>query len=291
MECWVHVPNIVDGELGWLSSTASSLTKVLLGCDNVGVKEGASALTPAGDLSDLDALENNKGDSYVRGMLCGFTRDRRITQAGYDLDLSGYSNSNADNDPVSSLSFFLAPTQSRDLSSASWINNDDCQDVPTYYNMKVDLSATAFGSVSSQFVLIDITCDPINDEIKMFADGSLISTSSVSDVFGSDLGIAPSLPNFKKKNSFEYSSTTVDGPEDLKQGPRLNTFYSPWIVGGGYTDGMYQYGNFLGGDRGGITSGLRGYVGSLKFYSRPLDNGEVLKNYKAQKGFFKNIRT
>jgi hypothetical protein len=61
-------------------------------------------------------------------------------------------------------------------------------------------------------------------------------------------------------------------------------------VGGGYTDGMYKYGNFLGGDRSGITSGLRGHLGSLKFYSRALDNSEVLKNYKAQQGFFKNIK-
>ena len=46
----------------------------------------------------------------------------------------------------------------------------------------------------------------------------------------------------------------------------------------------------MGGDRGGMTSGLRGHLGSLKFYSRPLDNDEVLKNYKAQQGFFKNIK-
>jgi hypothetical protein len=55
---------------------------------------------------------------------------------------------------------------------------------------------------------------------------------------------------------------------------------------------MYQYGNFMGGGaRGGVVSGLRGHIGSLKFYSRPLDNSEVSTNFNAQKGFFKNIRT
>jgi hypothetical protein len=258
--------------------------------ENVGVASGVSALDHTGAVRDLDYLKNTRGEDFVRGMVCGFTRDRRITEAGYPLGLSGYSNSNGENDPASSLSFFIAPTQSRDASSASWINSDDCQDIPTFYKMKVDLSATDFGNVSSQFVLIDITCDPGKDEIKMFADGSLVATSSVSQVFGVEGGIPPSLPNFRKNNSFQYSATTVDGPSVLKQGPKLDPFYTPWIVGGGYTDGMYQYGNFLGGDRGGITSGLRGHVGSLKFYSRPLDNGEVLKNYKAQKGFFKNIK-
>jgi hypothetical protein len=286
LECWAHVPNITDGGVGWLSATTSSLTKVILASENVGVASGVSAIDHTGTERDLDYLKNTRGDNFVRGMVCGFTRDVRITH-----DISGYSNANFNNDPVSSLSFFIAPTQSRDLSSASWINSDDCQDLPTYHKMKVDLSSTGFGSVSSQFVLLDITCDPINDEIKMYADGALVATSSVAAVFGSELGIPPSLPNFKKNNSFQYSSNTVDGPDILKQGPLLNPFYTPWIVGGGYTDGMYQYGNFLGGDRSGITSGLRGYVGSLKFYSRPLDKTEVLTNYKAQQGFFKNINT
>jgi len=156
--------------------------------------------------------------------------------------------------------------------------------------MKVDLSATAFGDVSSQFVLIGITCDPGEDKVSMYADGNLIATSSVASVFGVDVDQPPSLPNFKQPNSFEYSSTTVDGPNTLRGGPRLNEFYTPWIVGGGYTDGMSYRGNFLGGDRGGITSGLRGHVGSLKFYSKALDSREVKKNFEAQRGFFKNIR-
>jgi len=290
MECWAHVPNIMDGEAGWLSSTVSSLTKAILASENVGAAVGASAVDHTGTERDLDFLRNERGEQFVRGMVCGFTRDRRITEAGYGLGSSGYSNHNYDNDPTSSLSFFIAPTQSRDLSSASWINSDDCQDLETFYKMKVDLSATTFGSVSSQFVLIDVTCDPKTNTIKMFADGALVATSSISTVFGVDPQVPPSLPSFKKNNSFQYSSTTVDGPTVLKQGPLLNTFYTPWIVGGGYTDGMYKSGNFLGGDRGGITSGLRGHLGSLKFYSRALDNSEVLKNYKAQQGFFKNIK-
>ena len=291
VECWVHVPNITDGALGWASGSSpgtpspSSLTKVLFGCENTGNNPNVSAINHVGELRDLDFLKNQRGGEFVRGMLCGFTRDRRITQVS-----SSFSNNNYDNDPVSSLSFFIAPTQARDSSSASFINNDECQDYETFYKMKVDLSATDFGNVSSQFVLIDIACEPEKDEIRMYADGSLVATSSITSVFGVDKGIGPSLPSFKKDNSFQYSSTTVDGPSTVKQGPLLNPFYTPWIVGGGYTDGMYQHGNFLGGDRGGVVSGLRGHIGSLKFYSRPLDTSEVKKNYDAQQGFFKNIK-
>ena len=286
IECWVHVPNITDAETGWLSSTTSSLTKVLLGCENVGAKENSIPVDKDGNLLDLDLLQNSKGDQYVRGLVCGFTRDRRITQEN-----KNYSNLNEDNNPTSSLSFFIAPTISRDLSSASFINNnsEDCYEKTTFHKMKVDLSSTGFGNVSSQFVLIDIACNIDENTVKMFADGDLVATSALSDVFGVPAYTPANLPTFKKENSFEYSDTTVDGPTSLKGGPKLNTFYTPWIVGGGYTDGMYQYGNFLGGDRSGIISGLRGHVGSLKFYAKPLDNNEVQINYKAQKGFFKNI--
>ncbi len=286
MECWVHVPDITDSETGWLSEGASSLTKVLLASENVGIKEGFSNVDRLGEERDLDLLPNNKGDQLVRGMLCGFTRDRRITSSSP----VGYSNSNEDNDPLSSLSFFVAPTISRDASSASFINRDECGNYPSFHKMKVDLSATAFGNVSSQFVLVGISCDPEKDEVRMFADGNLVATSAISEVFGVEQNHPPSLPNFKQKNSFEYSGTTVDAPKILKQGPLLNPFYTPWIVGGGYTDGMYFRGNFMGGDRGGITSGLRGHIGSLKFYSKALDSTEAKKNYNAQQGFFKNIK-
>ena len=288
MECWVHVPHITSGSEGWLSGTTSSLTKVLLGCENTGVAMGSSALDHTGAFRDLDYLENLRGDQFTRGMLCGFTRDRRITQAS-----AGYSNNQEQNDPSfgRSLSFFVAPTQARDFSSVSFINNDDCQDYASFYKMKVDLSSTGFGDVSSQFVLVDLAVDPVKDQVRMYADGALVATSSVTKVFGTEKGVGPNLPTFKKNNSFEYSSTTVDAPRSLRTGPKLNTFYTPWIVGGGYTDGMYLHGNFMGGDRSGITSGLRGHIGSLKFYSKALDTGEILQNYKAQQGFFKSIIT
>ena len=286
MECWVHVPNITDAETGWLSGTTSSLTKVLIGNENTGIASGATNVNYLGETPDLDLLPDNRGTDYVKGMICGFTRDRRITQ-----DSAGYSNNNADNDPASSLSFFVAPTISRDSSSLSWINNDHCNDTESFYKMQVDLNSNSLiGNVSSQFVLLDITVNPNKNEIKFYADGQLLTTSSVSDVFGVDPGVSPSVPTFKKANSFEYTASNVDGPTTLKTGPTNNPFYTPWIVGGGWTDGMYRYGNFMGGDRGGIVSGLRGHVGSLKFYSKPLDSVAVSKNYNAQKGFFKNIK-
>jgi hypothetical protein len=291
MEFWVHIPNIMDGEAGWLSSTASSLTKCVLACENVGTMSGVSALDHTGAERGLDYLENKKGNEFVRGMVCGFTRDKRITQ------FSGAgNNNNGENDPVSSLSFFVAPTQARDFSSASWINNDECQDYATFYKMKVDLSANhgeigSFGDVSSGFILVDVVADSSANEMRFYADGVLAATSALDKVWGVQSYGTPALPNFKQDNSFYYTASTVDAPTTLHDGPDLGPFFTPWIMGGGWTDGMYRYGNFLGGNLGGITSGLRGHLGSVKFYSRPLNNSEVAQNYKAQQGFFKQIIT
>ena len=91
---------------------------------------------------------------------------------------------------------------------------------------------------------------------------------------------------------------------DFSLGPKLDTIYTPWTLGGGYTDGFLKWdghstpqtsltelpdaGGFMNKYHG-KTSGLNGFVGSVKFYSKSLDNKEVLRNYNAQKNYFKNI--
>jgi hypothetical protein len=149
----------------------------------------------------------------------------------------------------------------------------------------------SFSSCQNQFCHVAITLDPVNDEIKFYLDGVNTTTSSLSYVFGIPKYSMPNIPTFRRGNTFEYSTSTVNQscPDELKYGPKLDRYFTPWIVGGGYTDGMYQYGNFLGGQYGGVRSGLNGYLGSLKFYSRPLSASEIINNYKAHEGFFKNI--
>jgi len=47
----------------------------------------------------------------------------------------------------------------------------------------------------------------------------------------------------------------------------------------------------MGNETFGAISGLRGYLGSVKFYDRALTDGEVETNYNAQKEVFENIST
>jgi hypothetical protein len=51
--------------------------------ENVGLKEGSSPpLDELGNPRDLDFLPISDGDSYTKGVVIGFTRDRRITKEG-----------------------------------------------------------------------------------------------------------------------------------------------------------------------------------------------------------------
>jgi len=113
----------------------------------------------------------------------------------------------------------------------------------------------------------------------------------------------PRLPTFihpreSSTSSFYYSNETVNQAPDIdyfNQGPLNGISFTPWIIGGGWTDGIpfnkeLTSGGFMG-NRHGWSSGLGGHVGSVKFYSKPLSTTEVLINFNAQKGFYKNILT
>lgn len=287
IDFWTHVPELDGIDYGFGDGSVSSLFRLVLANENVGIAPGINPIP------DGTEIGSNMGDSFVRGMIMGFTRDRRLTLG---LPPSNKSHEN----PAENISFFIAPTQSLSLSSASFVSKkyydpNNCNYGSGYHCMTQNIWNTVDGkslsSCGKEFCHIAVTFDPVNDLVKFYLDGSLTCTSALSEVFGIQKNFTPQIPNFRKANSFEYNTTSVglNAPTNLKTGPKLDTYFTPWIVGGGYTDGMYNRGNFMGGTYGGITSGLKGYLGSLKFYDRYLSSTEILNNYNTQKDFFKNI--
>lgn len=287
IDFWAHVPHLDVEENGYDVNGASGLYRLVLSNENVGFNGQSSAV-------DTESVTNNFGNNSVRGFMMGFSRDRRLTKN------LGPSNDQADNKALDGV-FFIAPTQSVNSSAAGLINrafydSEMCHSGTFYHSMTYPIfsnGTNSFSKCNDEFCHISVTFDRVNDEVKFYLDGERMATSSMSNVFGIQKHSMPNIPNFKKSNSFEYNLTSV-GPyasNSLCNGPKLNTYFTPWIVGGGYTDGMYSKGNFMGGKYGGIISGLKGYLGSLKFYKKPLSDSEVRSNYNTQRNFFKNIDT
>ena len=241
--------------------------------------------------SDILNLSHDNNLTSTNGLVFGFTRDRRFTRKSMPSNLPA---NNLYNDSV----LVLAPTLSYDISSAGFINSravDVCNSTSSWLGMTAPVSSTVNGvslsSCEDEFCHIVLTLDPLNNSIKYYLDGVSIATSSYEGVFGiSPVKKTPKIPSVFQENSFRYNSTYVSESSvaAAKVGPDLDDFFTPWIIGGGYTDGNPD-GNFMGGEYGGKVSGLKGHVGSVKLYSRPLTDAEVLINYTASKNFFKNI--
>jgi len=284
-ETWTHVPALDSQNYGFnIGSDVSGLYRLLLANENVGLAPNVVAQP------DILNMSLDKGSSVARGLIFGFTRDRRFTQNLLP------SNSEPENS-TDNLCLVLAPTQSYDSSSAGFINKQDanCLSTSSWHGMVVDVWDTIGGvSLSScgrEFCQLSLTLNPNANEITMYMDGVSLATSSYQDVFGiSPVKETPKIPSVLSDEAFEYGPTTVqaNSADSVKAGPKLDEYFTPWILGGGYTDGNPS-GNFMGGEYGGKISGLKGYMGCTKFYSRPTSPAEVLSNFEATKSFFKNI--
>ncbi len=285
LETWVHMPSLTDIGSGYTvgDSSTSALYRLILANENVGI---SNSKTPQPDINNLD---KDTGTGIVRGIVYGFTRDRRFTQGRVPNNVSG-------DNPADAVNLVLAPTQSYDSSSAGFIadRTTNCNR-DGWRGLKVPVSGTFNGktlsSCETEFCHLSLTVDPIGDSVKVYLDGVSVMTSSYQTVFGtSRSGEVFKAPSVFQTNSFEYNSSSVTSSSvaEIKSGPELNTYFTPWILGGGYTDGNPD-GNFMGGEYNGRISGLRGYLGCTRFYTRPLNEGEVLDNYNATQKFFKNI--
>ena len=317
-EFWTHVPDLGESnEAGWnADKSLSSLNRVALGCENRG---GTFSST-----NPYWIAGPQEGSKIVKGLLIGFSRDRRLTKG------LAPSNLPADNSIDDGLVFHISPTQSINTSGVTFLdastNPQLCPANTTapsgFYGFHVDTSTTtadgsSFNDCSTNFMLATVTVDHSSETVSIYLNGKILSSTTTEATFG--VKGPPQIPSMTTSSSFSYTDDQYPNlsrnapafpPNALGQtdfwywnGPepqgisQLN--FTPWIIGGGYTDGMFwepseagsnEGMNFMGGKWGGKKSGYCGYIGSLKLYNRALDASEVLTNYKAQQGFFENIK-
>jgi hypothetical protein len=290
------VPNFAASDSSW---TDYNYYKIILANENIGGSYQED---------DITLMTDNFGTTSVRGMLMGFTRDPQITQnsivgRGSDFDI-GDTLGVTTADTVNTTHFFIAPTQSANGTDVDFIRKGDCNvQGDEYRAMSVSISSTvgignntvALSDASETFVHVSVSFDVTNDEVCIRLNGKDLATSSYSELFGTQPGFPAKIPTFispedSQNPSYSYSN--------ISKGPKTNTYFTPWIIGGGYTDGIAV--NLTGSNTGsggfmatshGLYSGLTGHVGSFKIYSRPLDTTEALKNYEAHKGYYEDIRT
>lgn len=281
-ETWAYVPGVGRSFTSIEPATGygvSSYYRLLLACENTGGLNDNINPTQA-------PYSNNT--TVTKGMLVGFTRDRQVTQ---NLEPSGSTTANA----ASAGMFFIAPTRSVNASDVGFVNKASvfgCASGFEVLKCAVPIStqlATGkyVSSVSDEFMHISVAVEPRKNEVRICFDGELIATSTIPNVFGSEKFTAPGIPTFKQSNSFEYSYSSTQSQYHLN-GPKLNDYFTPWVLGGGYTDGNKPNGGFMNADSG-LRSGLNGHMGSVKFYAKALSTQETQNNFNAQKGFFKNI--
>lgn len=202
--------------------------------------------------------------------------------------------------------FFVAPTRSYNTSSVGFTKSLDCnKDVGEILRFVVsdqlEVNGVKLADCINKFVLVSLVFDVSEDKLKFFVNGTLLKEQGLSTTFGRSRGSAPQVPSFvvprsQATSSFEYASGTVSQSPEVSlfdAGPKNNKYFTPWIVGGGWTDGRdinlaTSSGGFL--DTGaGIMSSYNGYVGSLKIYKKALNTKEIVVNYNHQKKFFENI--
>ena len=269
--------------------------KLILACENTGGKNLNQTATE---------ITLDRGSDVVRGFVMGFTREKLISLDPVQNVIGDQNELDTDNNMV----FYMAPTQSVNQTDVEFINKGDCYSTNNgIYKMIIPITKLAnqvsIGRAKTEFMHMNVSFDVPKNEVSVYLDGNHLETSSISNVFGVESGEAPQLPSFyRNKSDSSTSSFTYDignvnqvGTSEFDEGPSLNGFFTPWIVGGGWTDGIRADG---GSDQGGFMntnhgykSGLDGFIGSLKFYSRPLNKQEIYTNYSNQYEFFKNIKT
>jgi len=190
-------------------------------------------------------------------------------------------------------------------------------DLGVTIDSSVQVEGKSFVDTSSNFVHMVVSFDYEKNEVNTYLDGLLLQSDTLSTSFKLGVGESLNIPSLttSHSNGNIYESSWQD---DGTNGPRAGTIgdaFTPWILGGGFTDGITKVNStdadpgFLGYNNndiygtsgqhlpGNITSvlnptrsGLDGFVGSFKMYAKALSTKEVLSNYNAQKGYFKNIK-
>jgi len=313
-DCWVHIPS--------LTTTAAHRYRIIAACENAGGNKAKG--NNQGDIyANRTSLSTGEHDiDKVHGMMIGF-RDRGgvIGTSGLEFGIFPTVSQNK-NDGTFGHSVCIAESMNiidgeMQTSSISELGSTCASTVSTNGVNILDVSAS--------FVHIAVVFDFFNDTLETYFDAELMKSDSISTTFNLSSGGLPNIPSLTRESDETYDyAESWESTDSL--GPvvgNIGAGFTPWILGGGFTDGINRtlgkstynpgflgyntnshYGNptacqhtttsntaGMAGTAATIPeSGLGGFIGSFKLYTRALSNTEVRKNFTFQKGFYKNIQ-
>lgn len=351
MDFWTHIPDVSAG------LTGHHRYRIVAACENSGNNpEPGSFIT---------AVIDNEDEGPTKGLMIGFR----------DKDVSGPSTLTASSN--GELEFVILPTlgqnsqigaqdgwewghsvvieekNAKDATDSTILINPSRQGNATSgtelgVKIPVTKQTTSGKSCSScdvEFSHYNVSFDYVHDTVSVYLDGELLDSSSISTAFALPKNTPLNVPSPISNRRDPLRSWVQAGAqaENVAEGFGENglpsyPIFTPWILGGGFSDMMgtsqnrpgattplgflghntndqYKihngrdlstdlYGGYYGQhvpSLGGQTntgstrkiprSGLDGFLGSFKMYSKPLNTNEVSTNYNAQQGYFKNIAT
>lgn len=228
MEFWAYTPNLYDG------MTTDHRYKLVAANENCGDPVTRSLSTSV----YVTAATENGQDGYPRrfrtkGMIVGF-RDKG--EPGTDVS-AGLEfvvlPTVAQNDPKWGKSVAIAESVSGDGTSPS------CR---TELGFKIPASATtesgySISSASTQFTHYGIVCDIASDSISLYVNGEFMLSANTSTSFDTKPGMPLQIPSRIGEGHFHehrgvFGEKLYDG--NLPEQP----IFTPWILGGGFTDGI-----------------------------------------------------
>ena len=311
---WVHVPS--------LTFTDTHRYRLIAACENSGAGSGGNPLQPeiyASRTSSNGWLENSK----VHGMIMGF-RDKGGSSHPSGIEFGVFptvSQNRHDQDTGHNICIAEKLT----FTNTGELTENGITELGTVVGSGTSLEGVSILDASAGFSHVSVVFNFKENSITSYFDGVALSTSSLSSSFDVRSTRSINIPSFTKApDSINYGVSSFNNTDGL--GPAIGSLgdgYTPWVLGGGFSDRTgKERGNstpysitgnagFLGFNTNtfygtpplsqqsypGTTSytttpssGLGGFIGSFKLYSRALSNTEVSLNFNAQKGFYKNIK-
>lgn len=227
MDFWVYAPDLYDG------MTTDHRYKLVAANENCGDPTTNSFATTIFTAANMDGEQGVPRKYRTKGMLVGF-RDKG--DPGTDLS-AGLEfvvlPTVAQNDPQWGKSVTIGESVSGEGSSEA------CR---TELGFKVPASATtesgySIADASAAFTHYNVVCDVATDSISLFVNGEFLLSATTSTSFDTKPGIPLQIPSRIREGHYHEKNGMFG--EKLYDGalPEIPIF-TPWILGGGFTDGV-----------------------------------------------------